>query len=95
VGDPGWLTGELYDVVAKADQADLADWQKPAMRQTLLRAMLQAMLWNDRPRIDPANDQPRKYRCGASAAGMAGARTSRSAWRSSWRSASRWRRRTR
>jgi uncharacterized protein (TIGR03435 family) len=43
-GDPGWLTGELYDVVAKVDQADLADWQKPAMRQTLLRAMLQAML---------------------------------------------------
>ena len=31
-GDPGWLTGELYDVVAKVDQADLADWQKPAMR---------------------------------------------------------------
>jgi len=44
VGDPGWLTSELYDVVAKVDQADLADWQKPAMRQTLLRAMLQAML---------------------------------------------------
>ena len=43
-GDPGWLTGELYDVVAKVDQADLADWQKPAMRQTMLRAMLQAML---------------------------------------------------
>jgi uncharacterized protein (TIGR03435 family) len=38
------LTSELYDVVAKVDQADLADWQKPAMRQTLLRAMLQAML---------------------------------------------------
>ena len=44
VGDPGWLTSELYDVVAKVDQADLADWQKPAMRQTVLRAMLQAML---------------------------------------------------
>jgi uncharacterized protein (TIGR03435 family) len=44
VGAPGWLTGELYDVVAKVDQADLAEWQKPAMRQTMLRAMLQAML---------------------------------------------------
>jgi uncharacterized protein (TIGR03435 family) len=44
VGDPGWLTGELYDVVAKVDQADLADWRKPEMRQTMLRAMLQAML---------------------------------------------------
>ena len=43
-GDPGWLTGELYDVVAKVDQADLADWQKPAMRQKMLRAMLQAVL---------------------------------------------------
>jgi uncharacterized protein (TIGR03435 family) len=43
-GDPGWLTGELYDVVAKVDQADLAGWQKPAMRQTMLRAMLQDML---------------------------------------------------
>jgi uncharacterized protein (TIGR03435 family) len=43
-GDPRWLTDELYDVVAKVDQADLADWQKPAMKQTMLRAMLQAML---------------------------------------------------
>jgi len=43
-GDPGWLTGELYDVVGKVDQADLASWQKPAMRQTMLRAMLQALL---------------------------------------------------
>jgi uncharacterized protein (TIGR03435 family) len=43
-GDPRWLGDELYDVVAKVDQADLADWQKPAVRQTLLRAMLQAML---------------------------------------------------
>lgn len=43
-GDPRWLTDELYDVVAKVDQADLADWQKPAMRQTMLREMLQAML---------------------------------------------------
>ncbi len=43
-GDPRWLSDELYDVVAKVDQADLADWQKPAMRQTMLRAMLQAML---------------------------------------------------
>ena len=43
-GDPGWLTDELYDLVAKVDQADLAAWQKPAMRQTMLRGMLQ-----DRP----------------------------------------------
>jgi uncharacterized protein (TIGR03435 family) len=43
-GDPGWLSGELYDVVAKVDQADLAGWQRPAMRQTMLRAMLQDML---------------------------------------------------
>jgi uncharacterized protein (TIGR03435 family) len=43
-GDPGWLSSELYDVVAKVDQADLSEWQKPQMRQTMLRAMLQAML---------------------------------------------------
>jgi uncharacterized protein (TIGR03435 family) len=43
-GDPGWLASELYDVVAKVGQADLVDWQKPAIRQTMLRAMLQAML---------------------------------------------------
>jgi hypothetical protein len=30
--------------VAKVEQADVADWQKPEMRQTTLRAMLQAML---------------------------------------------------
>ncbi len=44
VGAPGWLMDERYDVVAKVEQADLADWQKPEMRQTMLRAMLQAML---------------------------------------------------
>jgi uncharacterized protein (TIGR03435 family) len=43
-GDPGWLTSEPYDVVAKVDVADVADWQNPAMRQTMLRAMLQQML---------------------------------------------------
>jgi len=44
VGAPGWLSDEAYDVVAKVDEADLADWQKPEMRQTMLHAMLQAML---------------------------------------------------
>ena len=43
-GDPRWLSDELYDVVAKVDKADLADWQKPALRRTMLHAMLQAML---------------------------------------------------
>lgn len=43
-GDPGWLTGELYDVDARVDQTDLADWRKPAPRQAMLRAMLQDML---------------------------------------------------
>jgi uncharacterized protein (TIGR03435 family) len=45
VGAPDWLKGgESYDVVAKVDEADLADWQKPELKQTMLRAMLQAML---------------------------------------------------
>jgi len=43
-GGPRWLGDELYDVVAKVRQADLAEWQKPALRQTMLREMLQAML---------------------------------------------------
>jgi uncharacterized protein (TIGR03435 family) len=43
-GDPGWLSTELYDVVAKVGHAEIVDWQKPAIRQTMLRAMLQAML---------------------------------------------------
>lgn len=43
-GYPGWLTGELYDVMAKIDQAELANWQKKDMRQAMLRAMLQSML---------------------------------------------------
>jgi uncharacterized protein (TIGR03435 family) len=43
-GAPGWLSDETYDVVAKVDEADLADWQKPEMTQTMLHAMLQAML---------------------------------------------------
>jgi uncharacterized protein (TIGR03435 family) len=43
-GDPKWLSDELYDVVAKVEQTDVAAWQKPEMRQTMLRAMLQAML---------------------------------------------------
>jgi uncharacterized protein (TIGR03435 family) len=42
-GAPGWLD-EPYDVVAKVEQTDVADWQKPEMRQTMLRAMLQAVL---------------------------------------------------
>lgn len=43
-GDPAWLSDELYDVVAKVSPADIVNWQKPEMRQTMLRAMLQAML---------------------------------------------------
>jgi uncharacterized protein (TIGR03435 family) len=42
-GDPGWLS-EPYDVIAKVEQTDVADWQKPEMRQTMLRAMLQDLL---------------------------------------------------
>lgn len=43
-GAPAWLSDEPYDIVAKVDEADLADWRKPEMKQTMLRAMLQAML---------------------------------------------------
>lgn len=43
-GAPRWLFDETYDVVAKVGEADLADWRKPEMTQTMLHAMLQAML---------------------------------------------------
>jgi bla regulator protein BlaR1 len=43
---PAWLTSEddRYDVDAKIDEADLADWQNPAKQPAMLRFMLQAML---------------------------------------------------
>jgi uncharacterized protein (TIGR03435 family) len=45
LGVPDWLKGaEHYDVVAKVDEADVADWQRPELRQTMLRTMLQTML---------------------------------------------------
>jgi len=45
VGPPAWILGpDRYDVVAKVSDADMADWQKPQLKQTMLRAMLQAML---------------------------------------------------
>jgi bla regulator protein blaR1 len=46
VGEPAWLIGDddRYDVDAKVDEADLADWQNPAKQPAMLQSMLQAML---------------------------------------------------
>ena len=46
IGMPAWLTSDddHYDVNAKVDEADLADWQNPAKQPAMLRSMLQAML---------------------------------------------------
>jgi uncharacterized protein (TIGR03435 family) len=46
IGMPAWLTGDddRYDVDAKVDEADLADWQNPAKQPAMVRSMLQAML---------------------------------------------------
>ena len=46
IGMPSWLTSDddRYDVDAKVDEADLADWQNPAKQPAMLRSMLQAML---------------------------------------------------
>ncbi len=46
IGMPAWLTGndDRYDVDARIDEADLADWQNPAKQPAMLRSMLQAML---------------------------------------------------
>jgi uncharacterized protein (TIGR03435 family) len=46
IGMPAWLTGDedRYDVDAKVDEADLADWQNPVRQPAMLQSMLQAML---------------------------------------------------
>jgi bla regulator protein BlaR1 len=46
IGMPAWLTSDddRYDVDAKVDEADLADWQNPAKQPAMLRSMLKAML---------------------------------------------------
>lgn len=43
---PAWLISDddHYDVNAKIDESDLADWQNPAMQPVMLRSMLQSML---------------------------------------------------
>jgi len=43
-GAPDWMSEESYDIVAKVEDADLSDWQKPELTQAMLHAMLQAML---------------------------------------------------
>jgi bla regulator protein blaR1 len=45
-GMPAWMEGndDRYDVDAKVDDADLADWQNPAKQPAMLRSMLQALL---------------------------------------------------
>jgi bla regulator protein BlaR1 len=46
IGMPTWLTGDddHYDVDAKVDEADIADWQNPAKQPAMLQSMLQALL---------------------------------------------------
>ncbi len=43
-GYPSWVTTERYDIDARVSEADLAEWQKPALQPAMLRAMLQEML---------------------------------------------------
>jgi bla regulator protein BlaR1 len=46
IGMPAWLTSDddRYDLDAKIDEADLADWQNPTKQPAMVRSMLQAML---------------------------------------------------
>jgi uncharacterized protein (TIGR03435 family) len=46
VGRSDWLVGDNdhYDINAKVEDADLADWQDPARQPAMLREMLRAML---------------------------------------------------
>ncbi len=43
-GAPSWLLEDRYDVETKVNEADLANWQNPAMTQSMLHAMLRSML---------------------------------------------------
>jgi bla regulator protein BlaR1 len=43
-GLPDWMTKDAYDIDAKVDEADLADWHDPVKQPAMLRAMLQSML---------------------------------------------------
>ncbi|AEU35619.1 TIGR03435 family protein [Granulicella mallensis] len=44
VGSPDWMGRDRYDIEAKVAQDDLAEWQKPASQEKMLRAMLQSLL---------------------------------------------------
>ena len=46
LGMPAWLISDddHYDVDAKVDEADLADWKNPAKQPAMQRSMLQALL---------------------------------------------------
>jgi len=46
IGMPAWLIGDddRYDVSAKIDESDLADWQNSTRQPVMLRSMLQSML---------------------------------------------------
>jgi len=46
IGTPAWLIGDddRYDVSAKIDESDLADWQNSTRQPVMLRSMLQSML---------------------------------------------------
>ncbi|HEY2468692.1 MAG TPA: TIGR03435 family protein [Terracidiphilus sp.] len=46
VGMPAWMVSDTdcYDIDAKVDEADLKDWQNPALQAGMLREMLQTML---------------------------------------------------
>jgi uncharacterized protein (TIGR03435 family) len=43
-GFPAWISRDNYDIEAKVSEADLAQWQNPALQPAMLRAMLQQLL---------------------------------------------------
>jgi uncharacterized protein (TIGR03435 family) len=44
VGLPDWVNNTYYNIDAKVSEADLAQWQNPALQPALLRATLQQLL---------------------------------------------------
>ena len=44
IGVPPWMLTTRYDIDAKIAESDLADWKNPALKDVMLRSMLQGML---------------------------------------------------
>jgi uncharacterized protein (TIGR03435 family) len=44
VGAPDWMKSDRYDIDARIDTADMAEWQNPITQKEMLHAMMQSLL---------------------------------------------------